>query len=108
MGGQGDLGQIGGQVGLGFILGVAVGYAAKKTLRITLLLTGALVVLGVALQQYGFISINWERLENIYNEKVLAVGGTEALIDTASSSLAQYLPFGGSFVLGFALGFRKG
>ncbi len=53
-----------GNVGAPFIIGLAVGYFAKKMLRLALFLGGAAVVLMFVSEYYGFTAMNDERLQH--------------------------------------------
>lgn len=99
---------VGKQVGLGFLLGFAVGYAAKKALQIAFVITGILVVVLVVLQQYGFISIHWTRIEAVYNETINPPGGFEAALRGWVDSLAAMIPAAGGFTVGFFWGMKRG
>ncbi|MBE3576143.1 MAG: hypothetical protein IMX00_00355 [Limnochordales bacterium] len=105
---DGSWGVLGSQVGLGVILGLAVGYTAKKALRIALLLLGITVIAGVYLTRSGFITVNWESVEAAYEAYVNGRGGLGGLIKEWASFLSGYIPVSGSFLVGFVLGFRAG
>jgi len=108
VGTQGDLAGIGGQVGLGVVLGFAVGYTAKKALRILLVVAGILILCQLLLQDYGVISIHWQTIEKAYNDGVMRTGGFNKILRLWAESVGAYLPVAGSFVFGFIFGFRKG
>ena len=105
---QGSWEVLGTQVGLGVILGLAIGYTAKKALRIALLLLGITVIAGVYLTRSGFITVHWESVEAAYEQYVNGRGGLGFLIKEWASSLSGYIPVSGSFLVGFVLGFRAG
>ena len=97
------------QIGFGGTLGFLLGYGLKKVatiiLKILALISG-LFMLGLTwLASIGVITLNFNAFSN-------DVGGTfaGALAGLVSSLtfMAQILPIGGSFGLGFYLGARKG
>ncbi|HHT28282.1 MAG TPA: hypothetical protein GXZ82_13695 [Firmicutes bacterium] len=98
---------LGKQLGLGAILGFALGYLAKKAMKAVLLFVGLLLLLLVALETQGLITINWPALEDGYNRAVAAdtLGST---FNSISAYIGRVLPSAAGFVLGFMLGFRKG
>lgn len=96
------------QVGLGLVLGFAVGYAAKKALQIAFVAIGLLVLTLVVLQNYGFISIHWQQIESVYNQSINPPGGLDAALRGWVDSLAAIIPGAGGFTIGFFLGMKKG
>lgn len=103
-----DWSVLGGQMGLGAVLGFAVGYTAKKALKIGFLLLGILVILGVSLQSYGFITVNWPRIEDTYVQVMEQTGDLKAFLQGAVERFGNLIPVTGSFALGFFLGLRRG
>ncbi len=94
-------------VDMGFpaALGFIIGYAAKKVVKLALTLLGSFLIGLFYLQQKGVVSINLERLEsllaNLTTQGYVRVG---ALVEFLKSSV---LP-SGSFLIGLALGLKKG
>lgn len=107
-GGQVDWTLLGGQASLGLLLGYAVGYTTKKALKVGLVLLALLLVTGIALEELGFLVINWGIIEETYRGSVERVGGLGAVLTHWSDSLAAYIPVGTGFGIGFLLGLRKG
>ena len=99
---------LGSQVGLGAILGFAVGYTAKKFLKVALVVVGILVVLGALLEQYGYITVHWTRVEELYARHIEAAGGFRGLAESWARTLGALIPVTGSFLVGFLLGMRRG
>lgn len=56
-----------GNVGAPFVIGLAVGYFAKKMLKTALFLGGAAIVLLFISEYYGMIEITDEKLQNAAN-----------------------------------------
>ena len=99
---------VGKQVGLGLLLGFALGYTAKKALKVALVATGLLLLVLVGLNEVGFISIHWTKIEAAYNETLNPPGGFGQLLQGWVDSLAAVIPGAGGFTLGFFLGLKKG
>jgi uncharacterized membrane protein (Fun14 family) len=92
------------QLGLGGIGGFIVGFAVKKLSKLIAILIGLFIIALIYLSTQGIISINYERLfDSLKNALGLAGQAAEWLI-----GLISILPFMGSFVIGFLLGFKLG
>ena len=92
------------QLGLGGIGGFVVGYALKKLSKLVIILIGLFILALLYLGTSGIISINYQALGE-------AVQGWIGLVSGAASwviGLVSLLPFMGSFVVGFLLGFKLG
>lgn len=94
-----------GNVGAPFILGIAVGYFAKKMLRTALFLGGGIVVLLFVAEYYGVIHISDDQL----------IHATDVATEAAKSSgdflverLSRFTVKGVSATGGFILGFKQG
>lgn len=99
---------LGGQMGLGALLGFAVGFTAKKALKVALILLGVGIVVGVLLENYGIISINWSEIEGVYARAVEQAGGLSVILEDWSQRLGSLIPVAGSFTVGFLIGMRQG
>jgi uncharacterized membrane protein (Fun14 family) len=95
---------LGFQLGLGGVGGFIVGYALKKLSKLVLILIGVSLIALLYLGAKGIISINydmlWKALANL-----LGVAGAAFSWLIGVISL---LPFAGSVVVGFLLGFKLG
>ncbi len=97
------------QIGLGGTLGFLLGYGLKKVAAIVLkvlALVAGLFMLGLTwLASVGIITVNF----NAFSSDVGGVfaGALAGLVSTLTF-MAQILPIGGSFGLGFYLGAKKG
>lgn len=94
-----------GNVGAPFVIGLAVGYFAKKMLRTALFLVGAAIVLLFAAEYYNIIDITDEKLQHV------ATAATEAakssggfLVDRLTSITSKGASGVGGFFVGFKLG----
>ena len=106
----------------GFFLGVLIGYALKKVIKIMAVIVG-LFLAGLAYLQYQQIAnINWNKLQSISEDAITTLStaivqipgfgdSSHAATVTASSSLAMTtsgIPLTGSMSAGFTIGFIKG
>lgn len=92
------------QLGVGGIGGFIVGYSLKKISKLILVLVGIFIIALIYLGVKGIISINYEAL-------FTAIGDLLGAASAASSWLVHVialLPFAGSFIAGFVIGFKLG
>lgn len=94
-----------GNVGAPFIIGAAVGYFAKKMLKVALFVGGALIVLMFVAEYYGMFDISDAALQSAADT---AVKGAKASGDFLMNRLTRITSKGVSAVGGFALGFKFG
>jgi uncharacterized membrane protein (Fun14 family) len=114
-------------MGGGFFVGVLIGYAVKKVIKIVAVIVG-LFLAGLAYLQYHQIAnINWNKLQQISEGTITTLsnaiiiqiqsisgsngGDSSHAAATASSSLAMTsfgIPLTGSMSAGFTIGFMKG
>ena len=92
-------------VGAPFVIGLAVGYFAKKMLKLALFLGGGAIVLMFISEYYGFFTLSDESLQH----------ATNVAIETAQSSgnylvhrLSSITGKGVSSVAGFYCGLKMG
>jgi uncharacterized membrane protein (Fun14 family) len=94
-----------GNVGAPFVIGLAVGYFAKKMLRTALFLGGAAVVVLFASEYYGIVHITDAELQNVANSATnVAKSSGDFLVQRLSGITSQ----GVSGVAGFFTGFKLG
>src|SRR5829696_2250320 len=109
-------------MGGGFIVGILIGYAVKKVIKIAAVIVG-LFLAGLAYLQYHQIAnINWNKLQTIaegtittLSNVVMQIPGTSITninghaAATASLAMTSFgIPLAGSMSAGFTLGFIKG
>jgi uncharacterized membrane protein (Fun14 family) len=109
-------------IGGGFFVGVLIGYALKKIIKIAAIVVG-LFLAGLAYLQYHQIAnINWNKLQTVsegaittFSNAIIQIqssgDGSHAATATASSSLAMTsfgIPLTGSMSARFTIGFMKG
>lgn len=103
-----DWGLLGQRVGLGALLGLAVGYTAKKALKVLLIVTAVLLLVLLVLQQFDFISINWHVVEEAYTQAFQHENGIFGSLSAWASQLDTLIPVAGSFIVGFFIGLKLG
>ena len=92
------------QFGLGGVGGFILGFALKKIAKIFIVVIGIFILALLYLGVGNIISINYGALSN-------AIGGWLGTAGQAASwvvGLISLLPFVGSFMLGFFIGFKIG
>lgn len=99
---------VGTQAGFGAVLGFAVGYTAKKALKIAFIVGGILLLVLLALQNFGLISIEWARIQALYSETLNPPQGLGAALRGWVDSLAAMIPGATGFTVGFFWGLKKG
>jgi len=95
---------LGYQIGIGGVGGFIVGYVFKKLSKLLVILLGLFIVALLYLGVKGIISINYDALWN-------ALANSLGMAESAFSwivGLISLLPFAGSFIVGFLLGFKLG
>jgi uncharacterized membrane protein (Fun14 family) len=94
-----------GNVGAPFVIGLAVGYFAKKMLQMALFVGGLIVVILFVAEHYGLISINANVLQDAASSAMHAAKDSSGfLVDRLSAVTSQ----GVSGVSGFYVGFKLG
>jgi len=91
---------LGYQLGIGGIGGFIVGYALKKLSKLIVIVLGLFIAALLYLGIQGIIGINYDSL---WNALANSLGMAEWIV-----GLVSLLPFAGSFIVGFLLGFKLG
>lgn len=95
------------QIGFGAAAGFVVGFALKKIGKLVALLLGVLFVVLQLLAYFGYVTIEWGRIQ----------GQVEPLLEADSlgqawrgllGMLTYNLPFASAFVPAFVLGLKRG
>jgi uncharacterized membrane protein (Fun14 family) len=109
-------------MGGGFFVGILIGYALKKVIKIVSVIVG-LFLAGLAYLQYHQIAnINWNKLQTVLSEGAITTLSNVIIIQipgfgdsshaaSTASSLAMTsfgIPLTGSISAGFTIGFMKG
>lgn len=90
-------------LGGGGIAGWAVGFTLKKFAKMAALVVGVAFISLQLLAFNKFITIDWEAIKSAVPDESLEQSATSVM-----QIITYNLPFAGSFVVGFWLGFRKG
>ena len=93
------------QLGVGFILGLLVGYAIKKLAKVIAVIVGLIILLLLYAEYKGLVRIEYSTLERyariILERLKLEITGFKTYI-------ISHVPFYASFIVGLALGLKKG
>jgi uncharacterized membrane protein (Fun14 family) len=109
-------------IGGGFFVGVLIGYALKKIIKIAAIVVG-LFLAGLAYLQYHQIAnINWNKLQQLSDGAITTLSnvlikipgissadGHAAAATASSLAITSFgIPLTGSMSAGFTIGFMKG
>ena len=92
------------QLGIGGIGGFIVGYALKKIGKLIAIVIGLFIIALLYMGTKGILSINYDAFWN-------ALAGLLGMAGSGFSwtvGIISLLPFAGSFIVGFLLGFKLG
>ena len=92
------------QLGLGGVGGFIVGYALKKITKLIVIIIGLFIIALIYLGTQDIISINYGALWKAIEGLVGSAGGAFSWL----IGVLSLLPFLGSFIVGFLLGFKLG
>jgi len=94
-----------GNVAAPFVIGMAVGYFAKKMLRTALFIGGAAIVLLFVSEYYGIVEISDANLQNAANAATEAAKTSGSfLVDRVTRITSKGVSGAGGFFVGFKLG----
>ncbi len=94
-----------GNVGAPFVIGLAVGYFAKKMLRTALFLGGATIVMLFVAEYYDIIDITDEKLQHVANAATEAAKNSGGfLVNRLTNITSKGVSGVGGFFIGFKLG----
>src|SRR5918992_3500679 len=117
-----NLSQFTATIGGGFFVGVLIGYALKKVIKLLAVIVGLFLV-GLAYLQYHHIAnINWNKLQQVSESAITTLsnaiimqiqgisgGDGHAAATTSSLAMTSFgIPLTGSISAGFTLGFLTG
>ena len=94
-----------GNIGAPFVIGAAVGFFAKKMLKVALFIGGAAIVLMFVAEYYNIINISDDQLQSAAN--TVAVGAKESgsfLVDRLTRITSKGVSAVGGFFVGFKFG----
>ena len=94
-----------GSVGAPFIIGMAVGYFAKKMFKTALFVGGGIIVLLFVGEYYGIVQVNEVQLEHAAGAAVdVAKSSSDYLVSRLSSITSKGLSASAGFYAGFKIG----
>jgi uncharacterized membrane protein (Fun14 family) len=114
-----NLSSIAATLGGGFVIGILIGWALKKVIKIAAVIVG-LFLAGLAYLQYQQIAtINWDKLQAISQSTITTIANaTTSQIQSfdgnyhsiaAAEAITNFgIPLTGSMATGFTIGFIKG
>jgi uncharacterized membrane protein (Fun14 family) len=116
-----SLGPTAATMGGGFFVGILIGYALKKVIKIVAIIVG-LFLAGLAYLQYHQVAnINWNKLQQVSEDAIttlsnaitqisgISVDGHAAAATASSLAMTSFgIPLTGSMSAGFTIGFMKG
>jgi len=94
-----------GNVGAPFIIGLAVGYFAKKLLKLALLIGGGALVLMFAAEYYGIATLSDASIEQAATKAGELANQSGSFL---MSRLSEFTARGASATAGFAIGLKLG
>ncbi len=92
------------QLGVGGIGGLIIGFTLKKISKIFIMIIGIFLIALIYLGTQNIISINYTALFDALQKSILLVNPAINWV----IGLVSLLPFAGSFVAGFFIGFKLG
>lgn len=90
--------------GFSFFVGFAIGYASRAFLKFLFFLVGGMAIVLFALNYYGFVTVEWEKMETAFNSLGSSIQGQ---IGEFRSFITGSLPNAGLAGLGLFAGFKK-
>lgn len=107
-------------MGGGFFVGILIGYALKKVIKLLAVIVGLFVAVLAYLQYHHIANINWNKLQIVSGDAITTLSNAiiihipafgDSSHATVTSSLATTsfgIPLTGSMSAGFTIGFMKG
>jgi uncharacterized membrane protein (Fun14 family) len=92
------------QLGVGGIGGFIIGYAIKKISKLIVIIIGLFLIALIYLSTQGILVIKWDALWNALSGSLSGLGSAFSWL----TGVISLLPFAGSFLVGFLLGFKMG
>ena len=93
----------------GTVVGIIIGYAVKKVLRIGLVIVGIFFA-GIAYLRFqGILNVDWDKIELVSKNTIMTVMNSDTTGNTTNLIFSNFgLPLTGSMAVGFAIGFMNG
>ena len=101
-------------IGGGFLVGILIGYAIKKVVKVVAIIVG-LFFAGLAYLQYQqIVGINWNKLQQVFQNAVATLENATTQIPgfnsghSADIAISNFgIPLTGSMSVGFTIGFVR-
>ena len=93
------------QAGFGFAAGFAIAFALRVVFRLALVFLGLWVLSLVAMQQAGFLAVNWEALAGGYDSLAGLLAGQ---FESLQAFLTGVFPASAAGLAGLGTGFARG
>ena len=114
-----SFGQTAATLGGGFFVGILIGYALKRVIKIVAVIVGLFLAGLVYLQSQQVANVNWNKLQTISEDIITTLsnaiihiqssGDGHAAATVSSLAMTSFgIPLTGSLSAGFTLGFIKG
>jgi|SRR5215216_42606 len=121
-----SLGPTAATLGGSFFVGILIGYALKKVIKLIAVIVGLFLAALAYLQYHQIANINWNKLQTVLSEGAITTLSNAIIIQiqgislssssgdsshSAAASLAMTsfgIPLTGSMSAGFTIGFMKG
>ena len=108
-----DIAPFAGTVGGGFFLGVLVGYALKKVIKLAAIISGLFIAALAYLEYQKIVSVDWNRIQIVSQNGVAwvtnAIIHISSTIGTTHSALSHIgIPLASSASAGVMLGLARG
>src|SRR5438876_785600 len=108
-------------IGMGFFVGILIGYAVKKIIKIAAVIIGLFFVALAYLQYQQIVNINWNKLQIVSQNAGTTLANTTTQIpgiggniitngnQIAAIAMTNFgILLNGSMAMGFGIGFMKG
>ncbi len=108
-------------IGGGFLVGILIGYALKKVIKLVAVIVGLFLAGLTYLQYHQIANINWNKLQTVSEGAIttlsnaiiqipgISSGDGHAAATASSLAITSFgIPLTGSVSAGFTIGFMKG
>ena len=96
-----------GKLSFGALAGFAVGFAIKKVSKVVLIILGVCFILSQVAAYYGYIKIDWFRIQEVTNPSLTSQSLSESW-HRFVTILTFSIPFTAAFIPMLLLGLKKG
>src|SRR5215204_858947 len=107
-------------IGGGFFVGILIGYALKKVIKLLAVIVGLFLAALAYLQYHQIANINWNKLQTVSEGAITTLSNAiiqipgfgdsshAAAVTTSSLAMTSFgIPLTGSMSAGFTIGFMK-